>query len=208
MSNKNRITCDGGGNQKKSPISSASTYDVGDTTVVISMTPTFIGSRTPPNFTRRASISSKTSKTAASAAGSITATNIFKSSKSKFTSTASNHECIAPGSSNIINIGKQQIPKIELGPKTKARNFKSVSVESTRLLNLPLRSSHIERGVKENALKKDSSNLSRSAPKISLRNSVSLTGKVNKTETPRWIQGVLVKDIGNFNFLKSRNSNY
>lgn len=202
MSNKARTPSDGGGNQKKSPISnsSASTYDVGDTTVVISMTPTFIGSRTPTNFTsisRRASLSSQISKCSTSTA----TTSMFKSTRSKFTSAVG--ENVAPGASNIVNLGKQALPNL----KTKVKNIKSISVESPRLLpycrdqNLPLRSSHIsiERGVYDNPLKpKDLPIASRSTPKISLRSTSSVTGRINKAETPRWIQGVLVKDIGKY----------
>jgi hypothetical protein len=209
MSNKNRIPSDGGGHPKKSPISVSSTptYDVGDTTVVISMTPTFIGARTPTNFTstsRRASLSTKISKYSTSAPTN----SMFKLTKSKFTSTASNHESIASGASNVVNLGKQPISKIEaaLKNKTKPKNFKSVSIDSSRLSynrdpNLPTRSSNIyvERGLHDNVLKpKDLPNPPRNAPKISLRSSSCLIGKIKKTETPRWIQGVLVKDIGNF----------
>jgi hypothetical protein len=128
--------------------------------------------------------------------------------KSKFTSTAS--ESIAPGASNVVTLGKQPISKIELGlrNKTKLKNFKSVSVESSRLSynrdpNLLARSSNIyvERGIHDNVLKpRDLPNAPRSAPKISLRSTSGLIGRINKTETPRWIQGVLVKDIGNFPF--------
>jgi hypothetical protein len=208
--NQNRIPNDGVCIQKKSPISSGSSYDVGDTTVIISMTP-FIGSRTPTNFTslaKKGSLSSKSSKYSASAP----AFSHFKSTKTSSKSTLTSVESTA-SNSNIALIGKQHLAKMEMGLKcrNKAKSFKSVLTESPRLLplnrDLYVRSSSvsIERGSYDHGLKsKDASNLSRNKPRISLKSSNTSAGKISKLEAPRWIQGVLVKDMGNYYLYKAK----
>ena len=201
MTNLNRPPNDSTCIPKRAPISISSgpAYDVGDTTVIISMTPTFIGSRTPTNFTsssRRVSMSSKIAKFSTSAPSA----SMFKSAKSKCTIVEN-----TISSSNSIILGKQHLPKIEVGYKSKSKGFKSISTDSPRLLPSSreiyqsVKSSHVERVIYDTGIKsKEISSLSRNIPKISLKSSNTLTGRINKVETPRWIQGVLVKDIGKF----------
>ena len=210
--NQNRNTTDGPCIQKKFPISSSPAYDVGDTTVVISMTP-FIGSRTPTNFTslaKKGNVSSKATKFSSSAP----TVSHFKSIKSSSKSTLTSLESPA-SSTNITLIGKHQLIKREMSLKSKNKIKICKSVESLRLLpsnrDLNVRSGNIsiEKGGYDHGFKSmESSNLSRNKPKISLKSSNATAGKISKLETPRWIQGVLVKDMGTYNLFKKRIPDY
>lgn len=204
-SNQNRNLSDDARIQKKSPISSNAAYDVGDTTVVISMSP-FIGSRTPTNFTslsKRKGVSSKTAKLSSSAPTVSHSKSTRASSKSTLTNVESTSSV-----TNITLVGKQSAKlDMRLKGNNKAKSFKSVSIESPRLLpssrDLYLRSSNMstDRGNYDLGVEsKTSAHLARIKPRISLKSSNSIESKISKLETPRWIQGVLVKDMGTYNF--------